>query len=50
MSGRKNQGSRDYVAVAVFIADVAVFIVSASCLVRTIKRQGFDNAVKIVSR
>ncbi len=50
MSDQKNQGHRDYLAIAVFIGVLVVFIVSAFYLVRTIKKEGFDDPVKIVSR
>ena len=50
MSDRNNQGHRDYLAIAVFITVLVVFIVSAFYLVRTIKKQDFDDPVKIVSR
>ncbi len=50
MSDQKNQGHRDYLAIAVFIGVLVVFIVSAFYLVKTIKTQGFDDPVKIVSR
>jgi tetratricopeptide (TPR) repeat protein len=50
MSDRNNQSHRDYLAIAVFIAVLVVFIVSAFYLVRTIKKQDFDDPVKIVSR
>lgn len=50
MSDQKDQGHRDYVAIAVFITVLAVFIVSALYLVKTIQKQGFDDPVTIVSR
>ena len=50
MSDQKNQGHRDYLAIAVFITVLLVFIVSAFYLVRTIRKQDFDDPVKIVSR
>ena len=50
MSDQKNQGHRDYLAIAVFIGVLVVFIVSAFYLIRTIKKEGFDDPVKIVSR
>jgi tetratricopeptide (TPR) repeat protein len=49
MSDQKYQGHRDYLAIAVFIGVLGVFIVSAFHLVRTIKKQGFDDPVKIGS-
>jgi tetratricopeptide (TPR) repeat protein len=50
MSAQKNQGHRDYLALAVFVGVLVVFIVSALYLVRTMKKQEFDHPVKIVSR
>jgi tetratricopeptide (TPR) repeat protein len=50
MSDQKNQGHRDYLAIAVFIGVLLVFIVSAFYLVRTIRKQDFDDPVKIASR
>ena len=50
MSEQKNQGHRDYLAIAVFITVLVVFIVSAFYLVRTIRKQDFDDPVKIISR
>jgi tetratricopeptide (TPR) repeat protein len=50
MSDQKNQGHRDYLAIAVFIGVLVVFIASAFYLVRTIRKQDFDDPVKIVSR
>ena len=50
MSKQKNQGDRDYLAIAVFITVLVVFIVSAFYLVKTIRKQDFDDPVKIVSR
>ena len=50
MSDQKNQGPRDYLAIAVFITVLVVLIVSASYLVSTIGKQDFDDPVTIVSR
>ena len=50
MSKQKNQGDRDYLAIAVFITVLVVFIVSALYLVRTMRKQDLDDPVKIVSR
>jgi len=50
MSDHKNQGHRDYLAIAVFIGVLLVFIVSTLYLVRTIRKQDFDDPVKIISR
>jgi len=50
MSDQKDQGHRDYLAIVVFITVLAVFIVSALYLVKTIQKQGFDDPVTIVSR
>ena len=50
MSDQNNQGHRDYLAIAVFITVLVVFIVSAFYLVRTIGKQDFDDPVTIVSR
>jgi tetratricopeptide (TPR) repeat protein len=50
MSDQKNQGDRDYLAIAVFITVLVVFIVSAFYLVKTMRKQDFDDPVKIVSR
>ena len=50
MSDQKNQGHRDYLAIAVFIGVLVVFIVSALYLIRTIRKQDFDDPVKIVYR
>jgi tetratricopeptide (TPR) repeat protein len=50
MSDQKNRGHRDYLAIAVFIGVLVVFIVSAFYLVRTIRKQDFDDPVEIVSR
>jgi len=50
MSGRKNQGHRDYLAIAVFIGVLLIFIVSALYLVKTVREQDVDDQVTIVSR
>ena len=50
MSYQKNQGHRDYLAIAVFIGVLLVLLVSTLYLVRTIRKQDFDDPVKIVSR
>ena len=50
MSDQKNQGHRDYLAIAVFIGVLLVLLVSTLYLVRTIRKQDFDDPVKIVSR
>jgi tetratricopeptide (TPR) repeat protein len=50
MSDQKNQGHRDYLAIAVFTAVLVVFLVSAFSLVRTIRKQDVDDPVTIVSR
>ena len=50
MSDQENQGQRDYLAIAVFITVLVVFIVSAFYLVRTVRKQDIDDPVKIVSR
>ncbi|NIQ90139.1 MAG: tetratricopeptide repeat protein [Deltaproteobacteria bacterium] len=50
MSDQKNQGHRDYLAIAVFVTVLVVFIVSAFYLVRTMRKQDIDDPVKIVFR
>ena len=50
MSDQENQGHRDYLAIAVFITVLVVFIVSAFYLVKTVRKQDIDDPVKIVSR
>jgi tetratricopeptide (TPR) repeat protein len=50
MSDQKDQGHRDYLAIAVFIGVLVVFIVSAFYLVTTMKKQEFDDPVTIVSK
>jgi len=50
MSDQKNQGHRDYPAIAVFIGVLMVFIVSALNLVKTVREQDVDDPVTIVSK
>ena len=50
MSDQKNQGHRDYLAIVVFITVLVVFLVSTFYLVRTVRKQDFDDPVTIVSR
>ena len=50
MSYQKNQGHRDYLAIAVFKGVLLVLLVSTLYLARTIRKQDFDDPVKIVSR
>ena len=50
MSDQENQGHRDYLAIAVFITVLVVFIVSAFYLVKTVRKQDIDDPVKIISR
>ena len=50
MSKQKNQGHSDYLAIAVFITVLVVLIVSVFYLVRTLRKQDFDDPVKIASR
>ena len=50
MSDQKNQGHRDYLAIAVFITVLVVFIISALYLVKSVRKQDIDGPVTIVSK
>ena len=50
MSDQENQGHKDYLAIAVFITVLVVFLISAFYLVKTVRKQDIDDPVTIVSR
>lgn len=50
MNDQKNQVPRDYLAIAVFIGVLLVFLGSSFYLVTTMKRQDFDDPVSMLSR